>query len=165
LFPRKQFSSRGASGTISGTAFRMRARRRSFQRPGPRRRTSSFSSCRPATTRTWKQRIAIARALIAHPRVLILDDSTSSVDVETETRIQTALEERQKGCTTLVVAQRISTVLEADHIVVIDEGRVAAEGTHQQLMASSGIYREIYESQLGDGPAGGAPDRNPGAAS
>ncbi len=98
-----------------------------------------------------KQRIAIARALLIHPRILILDDSTSSVDVETETKIQDALEEQTPDRTTLVVAQRISTVLRADKIVVIDRGRVVAEGTHQELLRSSPIYQEIYESQLGDG--------------
>jgi ATP-binding cassette subfamily B multidrug efflux pump len=98
-----------------------------------------------------KQRIAIARALLMRPRILILDDSTSSVDVETETRIQAALRGWNPGCTTLVVAQRISTVLNADKIVVIDQGRIAAEGTHASLMQTSPIYREIYDSQLGDG--------------
>jgi ATP-binding cassette subfamily B multidrug efflux pump len=98
-----------------------------------------------------KQRIAIARALLTRPRILILDDSTSSVDVETETRIQDALEAQAHQHTTLVVAQRISTVLKADKIVVIDRGRIAAEGTHRELMGASPIYREIYESQLGDG--------------
>jgi ATP-binding cassette subfamily B multidrug efflux pump len=98
-----------------------------------------------------RQRIAIARALLIHPRILILDDSTSSVDVETETEIQDALEAQDSGRTTLVVAQRISTVLRADKIVVIDRGRVVAEGTHRELLRSSRIYQEIYESQLGDG--------------
>jgi ATP-binding cassette subfamily B multidrug efflux pump len=98
-----------------------------------------------------KQRIAIARALLTHPKILILDDSTSSVDVETETKIQDALEAQGRQHTSLVVAQRISTVLKADKIVVIDRGRVTAEGTHQELMRSSPIYREIYASQLGDG--------------
>jgi len=98
-----------------------------------------------------KQRIAIARALITNPAVLILDDSTSSVDVETEARIQDALAGLMKGRTSFVIAQRISTVLNADKILVLDGGRVAAEGTHSELMASSPIYREIYESQLGNG--------------
>jgi len=98
-----------------------------------------------------KQRIAIARAIVMKSPILILDDSTSSVDVETETEIQDALDTLLKDTTTVVVAQRISTVLRADKIVVIDKGRVAAEGTHQELMKSSTIYREIYDSQLGDG--------------
>jgi ATP-binding cassette, subfamily B, multidrug efflux pump len=98
-----------------------------------------------------KQRIAIARALLTRPKILILDDSTSSVDVETETKIQDALESQMRQHTSLVVAQRISTVLKADKIVVIDNGRIAAEGTHQQLMQCSPIYQEIYESQLGNG--------------
>jgi ATP-binding cassette subfamily B multidrug efflux pump len=97
-----------------------------------------------------KQRIAIARALLTRPKILILDDSTSSVDVETETKIQDALASMCQH-TTLVVAQRISTVLKADKIVVIDDGHIAAEGTHQELMQSSSIYQEIYESQLGSG--------------
>ncbi len=96
-----------------------------------------------------KQRIAIARALLIQPAVLILDDSTSAVDVETEARIQEALEDAMKGCTRFVVAQRISTVLTADKILVLDNGRIVAEGTHSELLASSPIYREIYESQLG----------------
>jgi ATP-binding cassette subfamily B protein len=113
-----------------------------------------------------KQRIAIARALLTHPDILILDDSTSSVDVETETKIQSALEvwmqDRAVASASLgtcfVVAQRISTVLKADKIVVIEKGRIAAEGTHRQLLRSSPIYQEIYASQLGNGdnPGNGA---------
>jgi ATP-binding cassette subfamily B protein len=98
-----------------------------------------------------KQRIAIARALLVRPRVLILDDSTSSVDVETEVKIEKALAELMGSTTTFVVAQRISTVLNADKIVVLERGQIAAEGTHAELMASSTIYQEIYESQLGNG--------------
>jgi ATP-binding cassette subfamily B protein len=98
-----------------------------------------------------KQRIAIARALLTQPKILILDDSTSAVDVETETRIQDALASRRFNQTSLLVAQRISTVLKADKIVVLDEGRIAAQGTHRELMQSSPIYREIYDSQLGNG--------------
>ncbi len=98
-----------------------------------------------------KQRLAIARALLTNPKILILDDSTSSVDVETETKIQTALHAQMHDRTTFVVAQRISTVLNADKIVVIDKGRIAAQGTHRQLMETSPIYREIFDSQLGDG--------------
>jgi ATP-binding cassette subfamily B multidrug efflux pump len=101
-----------------------------------------------------KQRIAIARALLTKPTVLILDDSTSSVDIDTEARIQEALTAMLKECTNFVIAQRISTVLNADKILVLDDGLLAAEGTHRELMTSSPIYREIYESQLGDG--GGA---------
>jgi len=98
-----------------------------------------------------KQRIAIARALLVQPAVLILDDSTSSVDVETEVKIQEALEGLMRDRTSFVIAQRISTVLTADKILVLDDGRIAAEGTHRDLLASSPIYREIYDSQLGNG--------------
>jgi ATP-binding cassette, subfamily B, multidrug efflux pump len=107
-----------------------------------------------------KQRIAIARALLMNPTILILDDSTSSVDVETETRIQEAMlapapqvqvDRQLHQRTTFVVAQRISTVLNADKIIVIDRGRIAAEGTHRELIQTSPIYQEIYESQLGNG--------------
>jgi ATP-binding cassette, subfamily B, multidrug efflux pump len=98
-----------------------------------------------------KQRIAIARALLTKPRILILDDSTSAVDVETETKIQHALEAMGTAHTTLVVAQRISTVLNADSIAVLDQGRIVAQGTHRELMQHSPIYQEIYASQLGDG--------------
>jgi ATP-binding cassette subfamily B protein len=97
-----------------------------------------------------KQRIAIARALLVRPSILILDDSTSSVDVETEAKIETALEELRRSCTSFVVAQRVSTVLNADKIVVLDQGRIAAVGRHAELLRSSPLYQEIYESQLGD---------------
>jgi ATP-binding cassette subfamily B protein len=98
-----------------------------------------------------KQRLAIARALLVRPAILILDDSTSAVDVETETKIQAALETVMKGRTSFVIAQRISTVLTADKILVLDDGQIAAEGTHRQLLEASPIYREIYDSQLGGG--------------
>jgi ATP-binding cassette subfamily B protein len=98
-----------------------------------------------------KQRISIARALLVHPKVLILDDSTSAVDFETEAEIEAAMTQLRADCTTFVVAQRISTVLNADKIVVLERGQIAAEGTHAELLQSSPIYREIYDSQLGDG--------------
>jgi ATP-binding cassette subfamily B protein len=98
-----------------------------------------------------KQRIAIARALLFQPAILILDDSTSAVDVETESKIQDALEQNRERRTSFVIAQRISTVLKADKILVLEDGQIAAEGTHRELMKTSPIYREIYESQLGNG--------------
>ncbi len=95
-----------------------------------------------------KQRIAIARALLTKPAVLILDDSTSSVDLDTELRLQEALKEQLDGTTTFLVAQRISSVVDADMILVLDNGKIAAQGTHEELLASSGIYQEIYYSQF-----------------
>ncbi len=98
-----------------------------------------------------KQRIAIARALLLKPAILIFDDSTSAVDVETEVKIQDALETMMQNTTRFVIAQRISTVLNADRILVLDDGQIAAQGNHRSLLAESPIYREIYESQLGNG--------------
>jgi ATP-binding cassette subfamily B protein len=98
-----------------------------------------------------KQRLSIARAVVRKPPVLILDDSTSAVDVDTESRIQGELDQVMAGRTRIIVAQRISTVLAADKILVLDNGRLIAEGTHDTLMQSSPVYREIYESQLGNG--------------
>jgi len=95
-----------------------------------------------------KQRVAIARALLLNPRILILDDSTSSVDVATESHIQEALETLMKGRTSFVIAQRISTVMNADRILVLDKGEVVAQGKHAQLMEEEPIYAEIYNSQL-----------------
>jgi len=98
-----------------------------------------------------KQRLAIARALLAKPGILILDDSTSAVDLDTEFHIQRALGKLMTACTTFIVAQRINSVLNADQILVLSRGRIAACGTHQELLLTSEIYREIYDSQLGDG--------------
>jgi ATP-binding cassette subfamily B protein len=95
-----------------------------------------------------KQRIAIARALLMNPRVLILDDSTSSVDLATEAQIQQALDELMKGRTSFVIAQRISTVLRSDLILVLERGRIVARGQHAELLESSEMYTEIYTSQL-----------------
>lgn len=96
-----------------------------------------------------KQRIAIARALLIDPGILILDDSTSSVDLETEVKIQMALEQLMAGRTTFIVAQRLSSVLKSDKIIVLDHGRIADQGTHEELLARNTIYQEIYASQLG----------------
>jgi ATP-binding cassette subfamily B protein len=95
-----------------------------------------------------KQRVAIARALLLDPRILILDDSTSSVDVATEVHIQRALDRLMQGRTSFVIAQRISTVLNADQILVLDKGQVVARGKHADLLESNPLYAEIYRSQL-----------------
>lgn len=95
-----------------------------------------------------KQRVAIARALLKDPRILILDDATSSVDTETEQLIQAALERLMQGRTSFVIAQRLSTLRKADLILVLEKGRIAARGTHAQLLRSSGLYTEIYNRQL-----------------
>ena len=98
-----------------------------------------------------RQRLCIARALLLEAPILILDDSTSAVDIETEAKIQDALRARQGAGTLFVVAQRISSVLRADRILVLEHGRIAAQGTHAELLESSPVYREIYDSQLGAG--------------
>jgi ATP-binding cassette subfamily B protein len=98
-----------------------------------------------------RQRVAIARALLISPSILILDDSTSAVDLETEVKLQNALEKLMVGRTTFLVAQRISSVVNADQIIVLDSGRIAAQGTHSDLLQTSPIYQEIYRSQLGEG--------------
>ena len=95
-----------------------------------------------------KQRIAIARALLLDPHILILDDLTSSVDLQTEFEIQQALDRLMVGRTSFVIAQRISTVLNADKILVLDNGRVAGVGTHEELLETNEIYADIYTSQL-----------------
>ena len=104
-----------------------------------------------------KQRIAIARALLMDPRILILDDSTSSVDVATEYQIQQALDRLMHDRTSFVIAQRISTVRTADQILVLDKGSVVARGTHAELLESSEIYADIYSSQLVDDSSAPAP--------
>lgn len=97
-----------------------------------------------------RQRLAIARVLLTNPKLLILDDSTSAVDAQTEAAIQDALDKlmRSEKRTAIVIAQRISTVRDADLIVVLDEGRVVAQGRHEELAASSPLYNEILGSQL-----------------
>jgi ATP-binding cassette subfamily B protein len=95
-----------------------------------------------------RQRVAIARALVIDPRVLILDDATASVDATTEARIRLGLREAMRGRTTLIIAHRLSTIALADELVVLEEGRIAACGTHDELLATSPVYREIYEHGL-----------------
>lgn len=95
-----------------------------------------------------KQRVAIARALLTDPAILILDDATSSVDTETESLIQQALDRLMEGRTTFVIAHRLSTIRRADTILVLEKGQIAARGTHQSLLESSPLYRDLYELQL-----------------
>lgn len=100
-----------------------------------------------------KQRLCIARALLKNPKVLILDDSTSAVDTATDALIRKAFREEIPDVTKIIIAQRVASVMDADQIVVLDEGRVTAVGTHDELMKTSAIYREVYESQMKGGDA------------
>lgn len=103
-----------------------------------------------------RQRIAIARALLRDPRVLILDEATSSLDAESESAVQAAISRLLQGRTALIIAHRLSTIRDADRILVMDRGRVVEEGTHTQLMAAGGLYRALYETQLREEATAGA---------
>lgn len=98
-----------------------------------------------------KQRLCIARALLKKPKILILDDSTSAVDTKTDALIRRAFKEEIPGTTKIIIAQRISSIEDADKIIVLDEGRVDAVGTHEELLAGNQIYQEVYYSQVKGG--------------
>ncbi len=94
-----------------------------------------------------KQRLCIARAILRRPKILILDDSTSAVDTATDARIRRALKDYLPGITKIMIAQRISSVIDADRIVVMNEGRINGIGSHEELLRNNDIYRDVYESQ------------------
>jgi len=94
-----------------------------------------------------KQRIAIARTLLKDPRILILDDSTSAVDADTEARIKEALDELMEGRTTFIIAHRIQTLRQADRILVLDEGRIVQQGIHEELIETEGFYQDVFRLQ------------------
>ena len=98
-----------------------------------------------------KQRLCIARALLKKPKILILDDSTSAVDTKTDALIRKAFKEEIPNTTKIIIAQRVSSIQDADKIIVMDDGKVTAMGTHEELLKSSEIYKEVYESQMKGG--------------
>ena len=108
-----------------------------------------------------KQRLCIARALLKKPKILILDDSTSAVDTATDAKIRKALREEIPGTTKIIIAQRISSIEQADRIIVMDQGRINGFGTHEELLKTNEIYRDVYESQMS---GSGDFDENGGAA-
>jgi ATP-binding cassette subfamily B protein len=97
-----------------------------------------------------KQRVAMARTLLLDPKILVLDDSTSSVDMETEYMIQQALAELLRDRTAFVIAHRVRTVRDADQILVLQEGRIVERGRHEELIAKAGLYKDLYDAQLRD---------------
>ena len=98
-----------------------------------------------------KQRVAIARVILKDPRILVLDEATSSLDSQSEALIQQALERIMQGRTSLVIAHRLSTILAADVILVLDQGRLVEQGTHAELLARGGLYASLYETQFRPG--------------
>jgi ABC-type multidrug transport system fused ATPase/permease subunit len=102
-----------------------------------------------------KQRVAIARALLKNPKILILDDSTSSVDTQTEYEIQQALDELLENRTTFIITQRLSSIRKADYIIVLEDGEIAEEGVHDELMERRGIYYKLYQTQIAGEEGGG----------
>lgn len=97
-----------------------------------------------------KQRVSIARALVRKPSILVLDDSTSAVDAKSESNIQSALRREYKGTTTLLIASKISSIIDADKILVLDNGELVGDGTHEELLEQCEVYQEIYLSQGGN---------------
>jgi len=98
-----------------------------------------------------KQLLTIARAMVANPKILILDEATSSVDTRLEKLIQTAMDTMMKGKTSFIIAHRLSTIRSADLILVLNKGRIVEQGTHETLLASKGFYSELYNSQFAEG--------------
>ena len=96
-----------------------------------------------------KQRVLLSRALAGHSEILILDDSSSALDYKTDSQLRAALREQYDGITTIVIAQRVSSILHADHILVLDDGKTVGMGTHEELLGNCPVYQEIYESQFG----------------
>ena len=121
----------------------------------PRAGTPPWPGAATISSGGQRQRLSITRTLTALPRILILDDSTSALDVATEARVQDAIPAFTDNVTTLYVAQRISAVIDLDQIVLLENGEIVARGTHEELMESSPLYGEIYESQLGRGVTAG----------
>ena len=95
-----------------------------------------------------KQRLCIARALLKHPKIIILDDSTSAVDTDTDHRIQLALKEKLGGMTTIIIAQRVSSIKEADRIIIMKDGKIDDIGNHNQLLERNEVYRDLYNTQM-----------------
>ena len=95
-----------------------------------------------------KQRLCIARALLKHPKIIILDDSTSAVDTDTDHRIQLALKEKLGGMTTIIIAQRVSSIKEADRIIIMKDGKIDDIGNHSQLLERNEVYRDLYNTQM-----------------
>ena len=100
-----------------------------------------------------KQRVLIARALAANPEILILDDSSSALDYKTDAELRRAIREHHGAATTIVVAQRISSIMNLDEIIVMEEGEILGQGTHEELMKNCRLYQDIYKTQMGDGQA------------
>ena len=94
-----------------------------------------------------KQRLTIARALLKNPKIIIFDDSTSAIDTKTDAALQASLKNSHKTVTKIIIAQRLSSVMDSDKIVVLDDGKIFAVGNHEELLASCSIYQEIYQSQ------------------
>ena len=153
-----------ASPTTSPTAPPAPRARRSSRRRGKRRRTASSPPFRKGTIRELgergvtlsggeRQRLAIARAILKDAPALLLDEATSSLDAESETLVQGALERLMKGRTTLVIAHRLATIVNADRILVIEAGCVVEEGTHASLLAANGLYARLARLQFETGAA------------